>query len=44
MVLANVPVVILGDRMGARLPIKVMRITAAAVFGLLGVLTITGFG
>ena len=41
MMLANVPTVILGDRLAGRLPMKAIRITAATVFGLLGVLTLS---
>lgn len=36
MLLANVPVVLLGARFADRLPLKAARIAAAAVFGLLG--------
>jgi putative Ca2+/H+ antiporter (TMEM165/GDT1 family) len=42
--LANISVVILGDRIGVKLPIKAIRITAAIVSTVLGVITITGFG
>jgi Ca2+/H+ antiporter, TMEM165/GDT1 family len=41
MVLANVPAVILGDRLADKLPVKAIRITAAVLFGLLGVLTLS---
>lgn len=40
MMLANVPAVILGDRLAGRLPVKAIRIAAALLFGLLGVLTL----
>jgi putative Ca2+/H+ antiporter (TMEM165/GDT1 family) len=36
MLLANVPVVMLGSRFAQRLPLRAARIAAAAVFGLLG--------
>jgi Ca2+/H+ antiporter, TMEM165/GDT1 family len=42
MMLANIPAVILGDRLAGRLPVKAIRVTAAIVFGLLGVLTVGG--
>lgn len=40
MMLANVPVVILGNRAAARLPLRAIRLTAAVVFALLGLLTL----
>lgn len=42
MMLANIPAVILGDRLAGKLPVKAIRIAAAVVFGLLGVLTLGG--
>ena len=42
MMLANIPAVILGDRLAGKLPVKAIRIAAAVVFGLLGVLTLAG--
>lgn len=36
MLLANVPVVLLGSRFSSRLPLKAARLTAAAVFAILG--------
>ena len=44
MMLANIPVVAIGDRLAGRLPVKAIRLVAAAVFALLGVLTIAGIG
>ena len=44
MMLANVPAVILGDRLAGRLPVKAIRIIAAIVFAVLGVLTLIGVG
>jgi Ca2+/H+ antiporter, TMEM165/GDT1 family len=44
MMLANIPAVLLGDRIADRLPMKVIRITAAIVFAALGVLTLAGVG
>ena len=40
MMLANVPAVILGDRLAGRLPLRAIRYTAALVFAALGVATI----
>jgi putative Ca2+/H+ antiporter (TMEM165/GDT1 family) len=40
MMLANVPAVILGDRLAGRLPLKAIRYTAALVFAALGIATI----
>ena len=40
MMLANVPVVALGNRAAARLPLRAIRLTAAIVFMLLGALTL----
>jgi Ca2+/H+ antiporter, TMEM165/GDT1 family len=42
MMLANVPAVLIGDRAAEWLPLKVIRMTAAAVFAALGVITLTG--
>jgi Ca2+/H+ antiporter, TMEM165/GDT1 family len=42
MMLANIPAVILGDRLAGKLPVKAIRIAAAVMFGLLGVLTLAG--
>src|SRR5262249_25221193 len=39
MLLANIPVVFIGDRIAGRLPVKTIRIVAAGLFALLGVLT-----
>jgi putative Ca2+/H+ antiporter (TMEM165/GDT1 family) len=44
MILANIPVVAIGGRVASRLPVKAIRLVAAAVFALLGVLTIAGIG
>jgi len=40
MLLANVPVVLLGERIARRLPARALRRAAAALFGLLGVLAL----
>jgi Ca2+/H+ antiporter, TMEM165/GDT1 family len=42
MMLANIPTVILGDRLAGWLPVKAIRLAAAVLFGLLGVLTVSG--
>jgi putative Ca2+/H+ antiporter (TMEM165/GDT1 family) len=44
MMLANIPAVLIGDRMADKLPLKAIRITAAAVFATFGVLTFAGVG
>jgi len=44
MMLANVPAVLLGDRIMDWLPVKWVHRIAAAVFGVLGVLVLAGFG
>jgi putative Ca2+/H+ antiporter (TMEM165/GDT1 family) len=44
MMLANVPAVLLGNKLADRLPVKAIRITAAIVFAALGVLTLAGVG
>ncbi len=40
MMLANIPVVLAGERIAARLPLRAIRIGAAVVFAALGVLTL----
>ncbi len=44
MMIANVPVVVLGDRIAQRLPVRPIRLIAAAVFVILGVATLAGAG
>jgi putative Ca2+/H+ antiporter (TMEM165/GDT1 family) len=44
MMLANIPVVLLGDKLANNLPVKAIRILAALVFVALGVLTLLGVG
>lgn len=44
MMLANIPVVLIGDRIAGRLPVRAIRIVAALVFAVLAVLTIAGIG
>jgi putative Ca2+/H+ antiporter (TMEM165/GDT1 family) len=42
MMLANIPAVLIGNRVAGRLPAKAIRMAAAAVFAVLGVLTLSG--
>jgi putative Ca2+/H+ antiporter (TMEM165/GDT1 family) len=44
MLIANVPAVILGDRIAGRLPVHLVHRIAAAIFALLGLLTLLGVG
>jgi putative Ca2+/H+ antiporter (TMEM165/GDT1 family) len=44
MLLANVPVVLAGGMIGSRIPLGLVRGVSAAVFGVLGVLTLLGVG
>ena len=42
--LINGPVIILGNVAGTRLPVRAVRLVGAAIFGGLGVLSLSGFG
>ena len=44
MMIANVPAVILGDRIANRVPVRVVHSIAAAIFAILGMLTLAGAG
>jgi len=44
MMAANVPAVYLGDYLGAKVPVRALRYAAAAIFFLLAVVTVLGFG
>ncbi len=44
MMIANVPAVLLGDRIAGRMPVKVVHRIAAAIFALLGFATLLGAG
>jgi len=44
MMLANIPAVMIGDRLAGKLPVKAIRIIAAIVFAGLGLLTVLGIG
>ena len=42
MMIANVPAVLLGDRIAHRMPVKIVHRVAAAIFAILGVATLLG--
>ena len=44
MMIANVPAVLLGDRLAGRIPMKLVHGIAAAIFAVLGVVTLWGVG
>ena len=44
MMLANAPVVWLGERITQRVPLRVVHLTSAAIFAALGVLAVLGWG
>lgn len=44
MMIANAPAVLAGDRIANRIPVKLVHGIAAALFAVLGVVAITGFG
>jgi Ca2+/H+ antiporter, TMEM165/GDT1 family len=44
MMIANVPAVLLGDRIAHRMPVRLVHTVAAAIFGFLGVATLLGAG
>ncbi len=44
MMLANVPAVFIGDRLATRMPVRLVHGIAAAIFAVLGVLTLLGAG
>lgn len=44
MMLANVPAVILGDRIAHRMPVRLVHAVAAAIFAILGLATLFGAG
>ena len=44
MMLANIPAVLIGDKIADKLPVKAIRITAAVMFAALGALTLVGGG
>jgi Ca2+/H+ antiporter, TMEM165/GDT1 family len=44
MMIANVPAVLLGDRIAGRIPVRVVHAVAAAIFALIGLATLFGAG
>jgi putative Ca2+/H+ antiporter (TMEM165/GDT1 family) len=44
MLIADVPAVFIGDKLATKIPMKPVHITAAALFALLGVMTLLGMG
>ncbi|NMG73910.1 TMEM165/GDT1 family protein [Aromatoleum diolicum] len=44
MMIANVPAVVVGDRIAHRMPVRLIHCIAAALFAVLGIATLTGFG
>jgi putative Ca2+/H+ antiporter (TMEM165/GDT1 family) len=44
MMIANVPAVLLGDRIADKVPVRVVHGIAAVIFALLGIATLTGLG
>jgi Ca2+/H+ antiporter, TMEM165/GDT1 family len=44
MLIANVPAVIIGDRLAGRIPMQLVHGVAAAIFAVLGIATLTGLG
>jgi putative Ca2+/H+ antiporter (TMEM165/GDT1 family) len=44
MMIANVPAVLLGDRIAHRMPVRLVHAVAALIFAVLGVLTLAGAG
>lgn len=44
MMIANVPAVLLGDRIAERMPVRLVHAIAAAIFAILGVVTLAGGG
>jgi putative Ca2+/H+ antiporter (TMEM165/GDT1 family) len=44
MMIANVPAVFLGDKLLSRVPMRLVHIVAAALFAVLGVMTLLGAG
>ena len=44
MMIANVPAVLLGDKIATRMPVRLVHGIAAAIFALLGLATLLGAG
>ena len=44
MMMANAPAVLMGDRIANKMPVRLVHAIAAAIFAVLGVMTLAGFG
>lgn len=44
MMIANVPAVIMGDRIANKMPVRLVHAIAAGIFAVLGIMTLAGFG
>ena len=44
MMVANVPAVVLGDRIANRIPVRFVHAVAAVIFAVLGIATLAGAG
>jgi putative Ca2+/H+ antiporter (TMEM165/GDT1 family) len=44
MMIANVPAVIMGDRIANKIPVRLVHTIAAGIFAMLGIMTLVGFG
>lgn len=44
MMIANVPAVLMGDRIANQMPVRLVHAIAAGIFAVLGVMTLVGFG
>ena len=44
MMIANIPAVIMGDRIANKIPVRIVHAIAAAIFAVLGMMTLFGFG
>lgn len=44
MMIANVPAVIMGDRIASKMPVRLVHTIAAGIFAALGIMTLAGFG
>ena len=44
MMIANVPAVIMGDRIANKMPVRLVHTIAAGIFAVLGIMTLAGFG
>jgi putative Ca2+/H+ antiporter (TMEM165/GDT1 family) len=44
MMIANVPAVLMGDRIANKMPVSLVHAVAAGIFAVLGVMTLLGLG